>query len=73
MSADRIDYRFTVEDPKTWTRPWTAELPIMKTDGPLYEFSCHEANYGLLDILLGARYGEREAAKKTTPVVELPR
>ena len=73
MSADRIDYRFTVEDPKTWTRPWTAELPIMKTDGPLYEFSCHEANYGLLDILLGARYTEREAAKKTTPVVELPR
>ena len=73
MSADRIDYRFTVEDPNTWTRPWTAELPIMKADGPLYEFSCHEANYGLQDILLGARYTEREASKKSAPAVEPPR
>ncbi|MEQ1911787.1 MAG: hypothetical protein ABMA15_23415 [Vicinamibacterales bacterium] len=73
VNADRIDYRFTVEDPNTWTRPWTAELPIVKTDGPLYEFSCHEANYGLLDILLGARYGEREAVKNPAPAVQPPR
>ena len=54
-----IDYRFTVEDPTTWTRPWTVAYPIVKTDGPIYEFACHEGNYGLRDILTGARYEEK--------------
>jgi hypothetical protein len=67
VDADTIDYRFTVEDPTTWTRPWTVAYPIVKTDGPIYEFACHEGNYGLRDILTGARYEERaaeEAARK---------
>jgi hypothetical protein len=73
-SDDRIVYRFTVEDPNTWVRPWTAELPMMKTDGPLFETACHEGNYGLQDILLGARYTDREAAKKSpAPASEPPR
>jgi hypothetical protein len=62
VSADRIIYRFTVEDPHTWTRPWSAEIPLIQTEGPLYEYACHEANYGLTDILRGARYTEKEAA-----------
>ena len=67
VDADTIDYRFTVEDPTTWTRSWTVAYPIVKTDGPIYEFACHEGNYGLRDILTGARYEERaaeEAARK---------
>jgi hypothetical protein len=59
---DRIDYRFTVEDPATWTRPWSAAIPWVKT-GLLYEYACHEDNYGLYDILAGARAAERETAK----------
>ena len=61
VDADTIDYRFTVEDPTTWTKPWTAAYPIVKTDGPIYEFACHEGNYGLRDILTGARYEEKIA------------
>ena len=61
VDRDTIDYRFTVEDPTTWTRPWTVAYPIVKTDGPIYEFACHEGNYGLKDILTGARYEERVA------------
>jgi hypothetical protein len=67
VDADTIEYRFTVEDPTTWTRPWTAAYPMIKTDGPIYEFACHEANYGLRDILSGARWEEKaagEGAKK---------
>jgi hypothetical protein len=64
VSADRIVYQFTVEDPKTWTRPWSAEIPLLQTDGPLYEYACHEANYGLTDILRGARYNEKPAADR---------
>jgi len=63
VDADTIDYRFTVEDPTTWTRPWTVAYPIIRTDGPIYEFACHEGNYGLRDILTGARYEERAAAE----------
>ena len=63
VDRETIDYRFTVEDPTTWTRPWTVAYPIVKTDGPIYEFACHEGNYGLRDILTGARYEERAAAE----------
>ncbi len=66
VSADRIDYRYTVDDPATYTRPWTVDVPMMKSDGPLYEYACHEGNYALLDILKGAREQEKaaEANKK---------
>ncbi|HUR34604.1 MAG TPA: hypothetical protein VM032_12465, partial [Vicinamibacterales bacterium] len=50
VSAAKILYQFTVDDPLTWTRPWSAEIPLLQTEGPLYEYACHEANYGLLDI-----------------------
>jgi len=63
VSADRILYQFTVDDPHTWVRPWTAELPMLQTAGPLYEYACHEGNYGLANTLSGARFTDREAAK----------
>ncbi len=55
-------YRFTVEDPTTWTRPWTGEYTWPQTDQLLYEYACHEANYALANILSGARQRDRERA-----------
>ena len=61
---DMIQYRFTVEDPQTWDRAWTAEAPLAKTDGPIFEFACHETNYGIANILAGARADEKKAAEQ---------
>jgi hypothetical protein len=63
VDPDTIDYRFTVEDESTWTRPWTAQLPMKKTVGPLFEHACHEGNYGLYNTLVGARLEEKKAAE----------
>jgi len=62
--ADTILYRFTVEDPETWDRPWTAETAWSKVDGPIFEYACHEGNYSLRNTLQGARVAEKEAAEK---------
>ena len=65
VDADTILYRFTVTDEKTWTKPWTAELPMVKLQpqGPLFEHACHEGNYGLYNTLAGARAEEKKALK----------
>jgi hypothetical protein len=62
-AADTIDYTFTVEDPNTWTRSWTAEVPMAKIDSRIFEYACHEGNYDLTNILRVARSLEREAAE----------
>jgi len=55
-TSDRtIDYQFTVSDPDTWTRPWTAKLPWNRIDGLIYEYACHEGNLGLEHMLSAAR------------------
>ena len=64
VSADMILYQFTVEDPATWPKPWTVELPMRPLQEPIYEFACHEANYGLANILKGARFVERQPSEK---------
>jgi hypothetical protein len=62
---DTIRYEFTVEDPATWTRPWSGEMPIRAFEGPIYEYACHEGNYGLPNILRAARVQEaKDAAAK---------
>ena len=61
--ADTIIYRFTVDDPTAFTKPWTGEIPFVKTAGPLYEYACHEGNIGLAGILSSARTEERKAAE----------
>jgi hypothetical protein len=63
VDENTLRYQFTVEDPSTWTRPWSAEVPWAKTIGPLFEHACHEGNYGLPNILAGARAEERRAAE----------
>lgn len=59
MDADTLVYQFTVDDPATWTKPWTVEIPITKTVGPIFEYACHEGNYGMLGALAGARAEEK--------------
>ena len=58
---DAILYSFTVTDPTTWTRSWTVSFPMTMTEGPTYEYACHEGNYGLRNILWNARFEETEA------------
>ncbi len=65
VDAETIDYEFTMTDPEMFTRPWTALVPMTTnhesrgvTSGPMYEYACHEGNYGLLNILRGARIQE---------------
>jgi hypothetical protein len=62
-AEDTILYQFTIDDPATWTRPWSAELPMQKTIGPIFEHACHEGNYGLYNTLAGARAEEKKAAE----------
>ncbi len=62
VADDVIAYTFTVEDEATWARPWTAEMPMKKTRGPIFEHACHEGNYGLTNTLAGARVEEARAA-----------
>jgi hypothetical protein len=64
--ADTLTYRATIEDPTVFTRPWTIELSMDRTKGPIYEVACHEGNYGMSNILSGHRAEERaaEAARK---------
>jgi hypothetical protein len=57
---DTLRYEFTVEDPETWTRSWTASIPMIKSNELIYEYACHEANYALAGVLQGARYQEKQ-------------
>jgi hypothetical protein len=63
VDEETLVYRFTVDDPSTWTRPWSAELPWKRAIGPLFEHACHEGNYGLYNTLAGARADEKRAAE----------
>ena len=64
VDAETIRYQFTVDDPATWTRPWSAEVPWRKDSGPIFEHACHEGNYGLYNTLAGARAEEKRAAEE---------
>ena len=64
IGKDRVDYQFTVDDPATFTKPITVLVPMIRADGDLYEYACHEGNYGMGNILSGARKEESDAAEK---------
>ena len=57
VDADTLRYDVTVDDPAVWTRPWTYSVPMRKNPEPVYEYACHEGNYGLRNILAGAVAG----------------
>ncbi len=58
-----LEYSFTVDDPDTWARPWSARIPFRATTQPILEYACHEANYSMTNMLRGARDEERRKAK----------
>jgi len=64
IDNDTILYEFTVDDPATWTKPWTAQMPLSKIEGPIFEYACHEGNLGLPNTLSGARAAEEAKAAK---------
>ena len=63
-SPDSILYRATIDDPTVYTKPWTMEVSLEKSEGPVFEFACHEGNRGLAGVLAGERAQEKRAAEQ---------
>jgi hypothetical protein len=64
VGPNEIDYRVTISDPTTFTRPWTLAVPYVVTGEEMFEYACHEGNYGMVGILSGAREEESAATQK---------
>ena len=64
VDADTLRYDFTVDDPETWTKKWSASIPMVLTDQPMFEYACHEGNYALEGVLRGARFQEKQPTTK---------
>jgi hypothetical protein len=62
LDENTVLYQFTVDDPESFVRPWSGEIPMKKAPGPIYEYACHEGNYSLSNTLSAAR-AEEEAAR----------
>src|SRR4051812_31123658 len=60
QDANTLSYKFTIDDPATWTSPWTAEAPMTKSVGPIFEHACHEGNFGVRNTLAGARLEDKK-------------
>ena len=69
VADETIRYEFTIEDSTTWEVPWSAEIPMVKDEGPLFEYTCHEGNYGMENTLRGARRGRPGRALGLLPTV----
>ncbi len=67
VSPDEILYEFRVEEPRVYTQPWSGQIPMRATKGPMYEYACHEGNYAMRDILAGARQQEGKKVSGGTP------
>jgi hypothetical protein len=64
IDDNTIRYEFLVSDPNAYIRPWSAMVPLVRTEGPLFEYACHEGNYALPNILAGARAQEKKAKQE---------
>jgi hypothetical protein len=72
IAADQIEYSFTIDDPSTWTKPWTAMVPLRAIQGPIFEYDCSESNNDIINIMAGARAAEKAAEEKSKPASEAP-
>ena len=63
VDGDTVLYQFTAEDPSTWAHSWSAEMAMTKVQGPIFEYACHEGNYGMANNLSGARAEEKQKAQ----------
>ena len=65
VDADTVKYEFTIDDPTTFTKKWTAAIPMARTDEQIYEYACHEGNYGMVNLLKGARVQEKAGERNS--------
>jgi hypothetical protein len=65
VNAGTLLYQVRIEDPATWTKPWTVQIPMSANDEGFFEYACHEGNHGLQGILKGARLDDKLAAEAT--------
>ena len=72
VDANTLHYEFTVEDPMTWTKPWSARIPWTRTNDQLYEYACHEDNYDFVHLLHGARVREASGETVAPPTAQRP-
>jgi hypothetical protein len=72
IDKDTIEYKFTVDDPSTWTTPWSAIIPMSRVDGPIFEYACSEDNNDAVNILVGARAAEKAAEEKAKGASPVP-
>ena len=63
VDADTLIYEFTIDDPEMFTEPWTVSVPMKKNPEPIYEYACHEGNYSMLTMMIGARADDKAAAE----------
>jgi hypothetical protein len=68
VNPTTIKYEYTVEDPHTWTQPWSAEAFIPRIPPGMFEFACHESNYGVINVVKGAQIREKELIEKGLPI-----
>jgi hypothetical protein len=61
VDENTLLYQFTIDDPESFQRPWSGEIPMKRTEGPIFEYACHEGNYSLVNILNSARAAEKAA------------
>ena len=61
VDKDTLLYRFTVDDPQSFQRPWSAEIPMKRAEGPIFEYACHEGNYSIVNSLSAVRTEEKAA------------
>jgi hypothetical protein len=64
MNRDILMYEYTMDDPAIWTRSWTVQIPLSRSEEPLFEYACHEGNYAIQNILTGARMKEKERTQR---------
>ena len=64
VGPDTLDYQFTVDDRNTWTTPWIGSSPWARTSGPMFDYACHEGNYGMANMLAGSRKLEATAPSR---------
>lgn len=65
LDSNTVEYRFEVDDPTAFSRPWKGELTRTRSDGAIFEYACHEGNYALTDLLDGERVSERAKSTAT--------
>jgi hypothetical protein len=63
VDNDALRYEFTIDDPATWTKKWSTSIPMVRSNELMFEYACHEGNHGLLDVLKGARYQDKQTTK----------